>query len=106
MVYKLLHRLPHVVHYWLTKFVFPPTLRHQGMKLSASGQDIGGDMLFSKRVGFSGTPSDLIPIELGKIQVGVASTQNLSCCVFSCFAPVRSAFFWFVCHSAFAVFWV
>ena len=30
-------------------------------KLSASGADIGGDCLFGVRLGFSGTPSDLIP---------------------------------------------
>lgn len=31
----------------------------QGIKLSASGVDVGGDILFTERVGFSGTPSDL-----------------------------------------------
>ena len=38
------------------------------MKLSASGQAIGGDMLVSHRIGFSGTPSDLVPLELGSCQ--------------------------------------
>lgn len=36
------------------------------MKISASGQAVGGDMLVGKRVGFSGTPSDLLPQELGR----------------------------------------
>jgi hypothetical protein len=36
------------------------------VKLSASGQEVGGDLLFPRRVGFSGTPSDLLPVELGK----------------------------------------
>ena len=40
-------------------------MRHQQMKLSACGQEVGGDMLFAKRLGFSGTPSDLLPEELG-----------------------------------------
>ncbi len=34
-------------------------------KISASGQAVGGDMLVGLRVGFSGTPSDLLPEELG-----------------------------------------
>ncbi len=38
----------------------------QNQKLSASGQEIGGDLVFGKRMGFSGTPSDLIPVEFGK----------------------------------------
>ena len=28
----------------------------------------GGDMLFDRRLGFSGTPSDLLPVELGKCE--------------------------------------
>jgi hypothetical protein len=43
-------------------------MRHQGLKLSASGQALGGDMLFRKRLGFSGTPSDLLPLEMGKCE--------------------------------------
>jgi hypothetical protein len=49
----------------------------QGLKLSASGQEIGGascspslvhspilvgEMLFARRIGFSGTPNDLLPL--------------------------------------------
>lgn len=41
-------------------------MRSQHTKISASGQAVGGDMLFGRRVGFSGTPSDLLPLELGK----------------------------------------
>jgi hypothetical protein len=41
-------------------------MRHQIVKLSASGQELGGDALFGSKMGFSGTPSDLLPVELGK----------------------------------------
>jgi Ca2+-binding EF-hand superfamily protein len=41
-------------------------MRHQGLKISSSGQELGGDLLFHRRLGFSGTPSDLLPLELGK----------------------------------------
>jgi hypothetical protein len=46
--------------------IFPKVMQHQVLKLSASGQELGGSMLFSRRFGFSGTPSDLLPMELGK----------------------------------------
>ena len=48
------------------KIVFPDVMRHQGLKISASGQELGGEMIFSRRLGFSGTPSDLLPLELGE----------------------------------------
>ena len=41
-------------------------MHHQKAKLSASGQELGGKMLFRNRIGFSGTPSDLLPRDLGK----------------------------------------
>jgi hypothetical protein len=68
VTYKLLQNLPHVIQYYLDNFVFPLTMEHHHEKISASGQDLGGEMLFGKRVGFSGTPSDLLPEELGQCQ--------------------------------------
>uniref|UniRef100_A0A6V2M4H7 ubiquitinyl hydrolase 1 n=1 Tax=Ditylum brightwellii TaxID=49249 RepID=A0A6V2M4H7_9STRA len=66
ITYKLLHRLPHAIEYYLDSFVFPLIMEHHGEKISCSGQDLGGEMLFGRRVGFSGTPSDLLPEELGQ----------------------------------------
>ena len=41
-------------------------MRFQHAKLSSSGVDLGGKMLFAThRLGFSGTPSALLPRELG-----------------------------------------
>jgi hypothetical protein len=68
VTYKLLHNIPSVLQYYLHTFVFPLTMEHHHDKISASGQDLGGDMLFGKRVGFSGTPSDLLPEELGQCE--------------------------------------
>jgi hypothetical protein len=39
-------------------------MRLQSTKLSASGVDIGSPMLFASRIGFSGTPSNLLPLSL------------------------------------------
>lgn len=61
VTYNLLRKIPQVIQYYLDTFVFPLTMEHNHEKISASGQDLGGDILFSKRVGFSGTPSDLLP---------------------------------------------
>jgi len=36
-------------------------LRRNTQKLSASGVDLGGANLFGTRLGFSGTPSELLP---------------------------------------------
>jgi hypothetical protein len=53
----------------LTRLVCYLSVRcFQGLKLSACGQELGGDMLFGRRIGFSGTPSDILPLELGSCQ--------------------------------------
>ena len=39
-------------------------MKFQTVKLQASGVDIGSSMLFSSRIGFSGTPSNLLPLSL------------------------------------------
>jgi hypothetical protein len=65
-LYDLIRYEPLSIHYYLQKYIFPLYMRSQHLKLSASGQSIGGDMLVAKRVGFSGTPSDLLPYELGR----------------------------------------
>mgnify|MGYP003948662503 FL=1 len=63
---KLFTKSPLVVHRYLARTIFPTHMRSQRKKISASGQAVGGDMLFGRRVGFSGTPSDLLPKELGQ----------------------------------------
>ena len=62
---ELLARLPPLLEHYLSSFVFPQTMLHQTVKLSANAQELGGDLLFKTRLGFSGTPSDLLPLELG-----------------------------------------
>ena len=59
---------PVIIAHYLTSSVFPDTMRHQLTKLQASGVDLGSDMLFGLRLGFSGTPSDLLPEELKDIK--------------------------------------
>ncbi len=68
VLYPLLYKLPHPVMHYLNEIIFPEMLAHQGLKLSTCGQEIGGDMIFSRRIGFSGTPSDIVPLELGSCQ--------------------------------------
>ena len=65
-LFELFRLEPRVIHYYLQKTIFPQHMRSQKLKISASGQAVGGDMLFGRRLGFSGTPSDLLPKELGK----------------------------------------
>lgn len=66
VLYDLLGGLPQVILHYLHNSVFPETMEFRESKLSASGQDVGGSILFPLRLGFSGTPSNLLPEELGK----------------------------------------
>lgn len=55
---------PLVEHYLLTH-VLPAIMHHQQINISASGADLSSE-IFDKRLGFSGTPSELLPLSLGK----------------------------------------
>ena len=66
VLYRLLNRLPQIIEWYLTNIVFPITMRFQLQRISASGQELGGNLVFGKRLGFSGTPSNLLPVELGE----------------------------------------
>jgi hypothetical protein len=68
VLFPLLRNLPHTVMHYLNDLIFPEVLAYQGLKLSACGQELGGDMLFRRKIGFSGTPSDILPLELGSCQ--------------------------------------
>lgn len=63
-IWKSLRNAPGAVYHYLRNHVFPAAMRLQTVKLSASGQELGSDMLFARRIGFSGTPSNLLPTEL------------------------------------------
>jgi hypothetical protein len=64
-MHALLRLLPEAVHYNLTQHVFPRTMAFQQLKVSACGHELGSSILFSRRIGFSGTPSNLLPLDLG-----------------------------------------
>ena len=53
-----------VIHYYLREIVFPRTMHQQRTKISASGQELGSEILFGRRLGFSGTPSNLLPTQI------------------------------------------
>jgi len=60
----LLGKIPSVIHYYLREIVYDSVLHNQELKLVASGHDLGSDMLFNTRLGFSGTPSNILPNQL------------------------------------------
>ncbi|CAN0404007.1 unnamed protein product, partial [Discosporangium mesarthrocarpum] len=76
-LYWLLRKLPQAIEYYLDSLVFPETMEHRGLKLAANGQDVGGSMLFDVKLGFSGTPSDLLPVELGRCQFEMGNTAMM-----------------------------
>jgi hypothetical protein len=65
-LFALLKRHPATIHWYLEQIIFPTFMQHQTVKISSSGTDVGGDIIFQRRIGFSGTPSDLLPISLGQ----------------------------------------
>jgi thiol-disulfide isomerase/thioredoxin len=65
-LFALLKRHPATIHWYLEQIIFPTFMQHQIVKISSSGTDVGGDIIFQRRIGFSGTPSDLLPISLGQ----------------------------------------
>jgi hypothetical protein len=65
-LYRFLSNHPDTIHFYLENFIFPAYMDSKVLKLSAAGQELGGEMLFKRRIGFSGTPSDLLPVELGR----------------------------------------
>ena len=62
-LFKLWKHSSQVIFAFLQKVVFPSVQASQGVKMSASGQELGSSMIFGTRCGFSGTPSDLLPRE-------------------------------------------
>ncbi|KAG2527068.1 hypothetical protein JM18_003170 [Phytophthora kernoviae] len=62
----LVAKLASVVYYYVRQHVFPSCMNFQKLKISACGHELGSNSLFAKRIGFSGTPSNLLPMDLGE----------------------------------------
>eukprot|EP01062_Namystynia_karyoxenos_P081246 TRINITY_DN888_c0_g3_i1.p1 TRINITY_DN888_c0_g3~~TRINITY_DN888_c0_g3_i1.p1 ORF type:complete len:5328 (+),score=1998.63 TRINITY_DN888_c0_g3_i1:108-15986(+) len=63
---ELIGYVSRAVDQYMNTLVFPKAMLFQRLKISACGQELGSDILFRRRIGFSGTPSDLIPKDLGR----------------------------------------
>ncbi|KAF4705627.1 hypothetical protein FOZ62_029252, partial [Perkinsus olseni] len=69
ILWHLLRRAsPSATIYYLFNVAFPAALSHTPGVLVASGQELGSPLLFHHRLGFSGTPNDLLPTEMGACQ--------------------------------------
>lgn len=75
-LFALLRRYPEAITHYLETFVFPRHLPYSGSKIASSGQDLGSEMLFDARIGYSGTPSMLIPREMGACYYQTGQTAN------------------------------
>lgn len=76
-IHGVLSRLPEVIHHYLCCHVFPKIMAFQEIKSSACGHELGSSMLFGRRIGFSGTPSNLLPIDLGECFYEPGSDGNI-----------------------------
>lgn len=77
VLYDLFCRLPEAIFEYLDQRVFPECMQYQPLKLSASGQELGGSMVFNNKVGFSGTPSNLLPVEFGDCHFAEGDDANM-----------------------------
>ena len=76
-LYAMVSRVPELIHYYLDHHVFPATMNFQKMKISACGHELGSSLLFGKRAGFSGTPSNLMPLDLGNCEYEPGSDGDI-----------------------------
>jgi hypothetical protein len=58
-LYGFLSNHPDTIHFYLENFIFPAYMDSKILKLSAAGQELGGEMLFKRRIGFSGWCSQI-----------------------------------------------
>eukprot|EP01061_Rhynchopus_euleeides_P041314 TRINITY_DN7171_c0_g2_i1.p1 TRINITY_DN7171_c0_g2~~TRINITY_DN7171_c0_g2_i1.p1 ORF type:complete len:2989 (+),score=1239.68 TRINITY_DN7171_c0_g2_i1:95-8968(+) len=65
-LFGLLGGSPLAVKYFLTQLVFPEVLDKSPQTLTASAQELAGRPLAATRLGFSGTPNDLLPRSMGR----------------------------------------
>lgn len=49
-LYRLVRKVPMTIHHYLQKTIFPNYTRSQRVKISASGQAVGGDMLVVRAI--------------------------------------------------------
>ncbi|EDO05622.1 uncharacterized protein BBOV_IV000220 [Babesia bovis T2Bo] len=65
ILYNLLKNDGLVIEYYLCNVLLPSAMEHTTLQLTASAMELGSSMLFPIRLGFSGTPSQLLPVEMG-----------------------------------------
>ena len=65
-VLELLRNSLEPIRYLLRSVIFPSTMAFHHLKISSSGCDLASNFLFPARLGFTGTPSDLLPMMMGK----------------------------------------
>ncbi|UKK01646.2 hypothetical protein MACK_002464 [Theileria orientalis] len=63
-LYQILKRSTLVMEYYLCKVLFPLAMEYCEMQMTATAQELGSSIMFPTRLGFSGTPSDLLPVEM------------------------------------------
>jgi hypothetical protein len=88
---RVASKASNMIYDYLQHIVFPMKngpMWFEDRKLQASGIDVGGNMIFNLVLGFSGTPSGLLPTSLGKCEfeygseakiVKVLTTPHLIC---------------------------
>ncbi|CAE8675763.1 unnamed protein product, partial [Polarella glacialis] len=61
LLWQLLRHSEGAVRHYLYEHVFPAVTGISDTTLSCTAQEIGSTVLFGRRLGFSGTPSEVLP---------------------------------------------
>ena len=79
---QLLGSSPSLCTEYLADWIFPEVMETQMQKISASGQALGARTIFDTRFGFSGTPSSLVPQEMGRCEFELGAEGKIIsyCC--------------------------
>eukprot|EP00658_Telonema_sp_P-2_P081848 TRINITY_DN8499_c0_g1_i1.p1 TRINITY_DN8499_c0_g1~~TRINITY_DN8499_c0_g1_i1.p1 ORF type:complete len:1069 (-),score=314.54 TRINITY_DN8499_c0_g1_i1:392-3598(-) len=65
-LWRMLRFVPQVMRHYLSMHIFPECMEFQRTKISACGHELASNILFGHRIGFSGTPSYLLPLDFGE----------------------------------------
>ena len=77
LVFEILKSSSAVIDYFMDNILFPKFMKFQKVKLHASAQEIGSQVMFKNRLGFSGTPSNVIPKLLGDCEFEPGSQARI-----------------------------
>ena len=73
----LLRQSQSAIRHYLYEHVFPSIMGLSDSMLSCTAQELGSVVLFGRRLGFSGTPSEVLPASMGAVHYERGCDANI-----------------------------